>query len=161
MMMTFQDLDIIRITFLPHRWALSCKSLCPPPCLLSSLSEPGRHWIYLLYSCFAIGWSLSVTVNIINLLILLVYTDRIPLAVNSLLGHQLKSDPLVWLQRQRQNFKIWPNNPKIWCDSANLDHGALPFPSDRRWGLSAEPDVVPERRSSISFQKSLYLTTRL
>ena len=47
-----------------------------------------------------------MTVNIINLLILLVYTDRIPLAVNSLLGHQLKSDPLVWLQRQRQNVKI-------------------------------------------------------
>ena len=113
-----------------------------------------RTWSSLdLSAVIMFWWSLSVTVNIINLLILLVYTDRIPLAVDSLLGHQLKSDPLVWLQRQRQNVKICP---KIWCDSANLDHGALPFPSDRRWGLSAEPDVVPERRSSLSFQKSLY-----
>ena len=55
-----------------------------------------------------------------------------------------------------QNLCNQRPNPKIWCDSANLDHGALPFPSDRRWGLSTEPDVVPERWISLSFQKSLY-----
>ena len=54
-----------------------------------------------------------------------------------------------------QNLFNQRPNPKIWCDSANLDHGALPFPSDRRRGLSTEPDVVPERWISLSFQKSL------
>ena len=47
------DIKMTMMTFLPRKWAWSCKGLCPPPCPLSSLSTPGQG------STSFLGWPLS------------------------------------------------------------------------------------------------------
>ena len=50
--LTITDLKMTMMTFLPRKWAWSCKGLCPPPCPLSSLSTPGQG------STLFLGWPL-------------------------------------------------------------------------------------------------------